>query len=147
MESLLETLILKVSTIFNLVLVVAVFWFVWKRLTEGRDRDARQLIASRSASLVCEVDRTQGEIAGIVIETPQGSMVSHASPVAKQENEQDGRASPFRVITPQRQHNTPTPRFSDVSSVRRSNLRQPDGQRPQSDMGDNAKFFCSLFLK
>ena len=81
MESLLETLILKVLTIFNLVLaVVAVFWFVWKRLTEGRDRDARQPIVSRSASLVGEVYRTQGDIAGIVIETPRSSMVSNASP-------------------------------------------------------------------
>ena len=143
MESLLESLILKVLTIFNLVLaVVAVFWFVWKRLTEGRGRDERQPIVSRSASLVGEVDRTQGGIAGIVTETPRSIMGSNASPVVKQENGQDVRASPFRFITPQRQHfmpdDTPTPRFSDMSSVRGSNVRQPDGQRPQSDMGDNA---------
>ena len=71
-----------------------------------------------------------------VVESLRAGEILQQALLLKQENVHNDRASPFRVITPQRQNNilddVPMPVMPDFSAIRRPSTRAADQVDPQT---------------
>ena len=130
-------------------------WMLWKRLANGNDQEAGpnvrvqqtsatgERIASDTAGPSGQLGPVQGSTEVNAVESPRAGEVRQQAPLLKQEQGQNSRASPFRLITPQRQTNLwddCMPVCPDFSAILRPLPRaqdQADQQRQQLNVGFN----------
>ena len=132
-------------------------WMLWKRLANGNDREVgtnlRVQQTNASDARIASDTAGPGGLVGPVqistdvkaVESPRAGEVRQQAQLLKQEQVQNGRESPFRLITPQRQTNLwddCTPVCPDFSAILRPlplprAQDQADQQRQQLNVGFN----------